>query len=79
MLGLRLKTRLKLTPLVQEKNPQEQVSINAFAFFRFSAQFNSGTDHSDKLKTPKLISNSLFEPLVLLYNQFFFPAPSKAS
>ena len=38
--------------------------VNAFAIFIFSAQFKSGTDQSDKLKTPKFISKSLFTPLV---------------
>ena len=34
--------------------------VNAFAIFIFSAQFKSGTDQSDKPKTPKFISKSLF-------------------
>ena len=39
-------------------------SLNAFAIFVFLAQFKSGTDESDKLKTPKFISKSLFTSLV---------------
>ena len=38
--------------------------VNAFAIFIFSAQFKSGTDQSDKPKTPKFISKSLFATLV---------------
>ena len=38
--------------------------VNAFAIFIFSAQFKSGTDQSDKPKTPKFISKSLFTTLV---------------
>ena len=35
-------------------NPQEQGSVNAFAIFIFSTQFNSGTDQSDKQKNTKV-------------------------
>ena len=38
--------------------------VYAFAIFIFSAQFKSGTDQSDKPKTPKFISKSLFTTLV---------------
>ena len=41
--------------LILKINPQEQGSVNAFAIFIFSTQFNSGTDQSDKPKTPKFI------------------------
>ena len=37
---------LKVTHLVREKNPQEQVCVNAFAIFTFSVQFSYGTEHS---------------------------------
>ena len=36
--------------------------VNAFAIFIFSAQFKPGTNQSDKRKTPKFISKSLFTP-----------------
>ena len=48
---------LKVTPLVQEKKP-------SVVIFIFSAQFASGTDHSEKPKTRKLISKSLITPLI---------------
>ena len=38
--------------------------VNAFATFTFAVQFKSGTDQSNKPKTPKFISKSLFTPLV---------------
>ena len=41
-----------------------EAGLNAFAIFIFLAQFKSGTDQSDKLKTPKFISKSLFTTLV---------------
>ena len=65
---LRSQRILKVTPLVWKRNPQEQVIVNAFAIFIFSAQFNSGTEQSEKPKTPKFISKSLLTPLVWLYN-----------
>ena len=38
--------------------------FNALAIFIFLAQFKSGTDQSDKLKTPKFVLKSLFTTLV---------------
>jgi len=65
---LRSQRILKVTPLVWKRNPQEQAIVNAFAIFIFSAQFNSGTEQSEKPKTPKFTSKSLLTPLVWPYN-----------
>ena len=61
----------KLTLIVWEKDPQQQVCV-AYTMFRFSAQFKSGAEYSDKPKAPKFISQILFEPLLKLHNHFFF-------
>ena len=65
---LRSQRILKVTPPVWKRNPKEQAIVNAFAIFIFSAQFNSGTDQSEKPKTPKFTSKSLLTPLVWPYN-----------